>query len=159
MGVHLHSGAQFDDIHRQQTYVTSVWRCACSGDLILSLKDTALAAETCEELFTPHAPHIALALNGVEIISNGSGSHHQLRCSMRTTLQAPVPETMLFCALWVQRRTSADHRSAQAASGRTKTGAGVCRFHGFQIHAFECPPGDMVAPPPTELCFPAAPHN
>ena len=26
-----------------------------------------------------NAPHIELALNGVEIISNGSGSHHQLR--------------------------------------------------------------------------------
>ena len=38
-----------------------------------------LAAETCEELFTPQAPHIGLALAGVEIISNGSGSHHQLR--------------------------------------------------------------------------------
>ena len=25
------------------------------------------------------SPHIALALAGVEIISNGSGSHHQLR--------------------------------------------------------------------------------
>lgn len=50
-----------------------------AGDLILSFRDTALGAETCEELFTPHAPLIALALNGVEIISNGSGSHHQLR--------------------------------------------------------------------------------
>ena len=37
------------------------------------------AAETCEELFTPRSPHIDLALSGVEIISNGSGSHHQLR--------------------------------------------------------------------------------
>ena len=27
---------------------------------------------------TPDAPHIALALNGIEIIANGSGSHHQL---------------------------------------------------------------------------------
>ncbi len=36
-------------------------------------------AETCEELFTPEAPHIQLALAGVEIITNGSGSHHQLR--------------------------------------------------------------------------------
>ena len=35
--------------------------------------------ETCEELFTPNAPHIALSLAGVEIIANGSGSHHQLR--------------------------------------------------------------------------------
>jgi hypothetical protein len=36
-------------------------------------------AETCEELFTPKAPHIDLALAGVEVIANGSGSHHQLR--------------------------------------------------------------------------------
>jgi NAD+ synthase (glutamine-hydrolysing) len=28
------------------------------GDVILSLNDTTLAAETCEELFTPQAPHI-----------------------------------------------------------------------------------------------------
>jgi hypothetical protein len=39
----------------------------------------ACAAETCEELFTPRAPHIDLALAGVEVIANGSGSHHQLR--------------------------------------------------------------------------------
>ena len=35
-------------------------------------------AETCEELFTRRAPHIDLALSGVEVISNGSGSHHQV---------------------------------------------------------------------------------
>lgn len=28
------------------------------GDVILSFNDTSLAAETCEELFTPQAPHI-----------------------------------------------------------------------------------------------------
>lgn len=39
----------------------------------------SLAAETCEELFTPSAPHIGLSLGGVEIMANGSGSHHQLR--------------------------------------------------------------------------------
>ncbi|KAF5843733.1 glutamine-dependent NAD(+) synthetase [Dunaliella salina] len=49
------------------------------GDGVLQCLDTTLAAETCEELFTPQAPHIGLALAGVEIISNGSGSHHQLR--------------------------------------------------------------------------------
>lgn len=27
----------------------------------------------------PLAPHISLAMMGVEIFSNGSGSHHQLR--------------------------------------------------------------------------------
>ena len=31
------------------------------------------------ELFAPDSPHTHLGLDGVEIISNGSGSHHQLR--------------------------------------------------------------------------------
>jgi len=53
----------------------------CSfGNAALQLNDAVLAAETCEELFTPLAPHIALALSGVEIITNGSGSHHQVGC-------------------------------------------------------------------------------
>lgn len=41
--------------------------------------DTAVAAEVCEELFTPIPPHSELALNGVEVFMNASGSHHQLR--------------------------------------------------------------------------------
>ena len=32
-----------------------------------------------KKLFTPDSPHIDLGLNGVEIFSNGSGSHHELR--------------------------------------------------------------------------------
>lgn len=31
------------------------------------------------ELFTPDSPHNRLGLNGVEIFSNSSGSHHSLR--------------------------------------------------------------------------------
>jgi NAD+ synthase (glutamine-hydrolysing) len=46
---------------------------------MLKLRDTVIASETCEELFTPNSPHIALALAGAEIITNGSGSHHNLR--------------------------------------------------------------------------------
>jgi NAD+ synthase (glutamine-hydrolysing) len=38
-----------------------------------------IGCESCEELWTPHATHIILALRGVEIIGNGSGSHHELR--------------------------------------------------------------------------------
>lgn len=49
------------------------------GDACIATRDTVLASETCEELFAPASPHIALGLNGIEIISNGSGSHHQLR--------------------------------------------------------------------------------
>ncbi|KAM3500314.1 hypothetical protein MY10362_006510 [Beauveria mimosiformis] len=49
------------------------------GDVVLSTIDTCLAAETCEELFTPNSPHIEMGLNGVEIFTNSSGSHHSLR--------------------------------------------------------------------------------
>jgi NAD+ synthase (glutamine-hydrolysing) len=41
--------------------------------------DCSVGCETCEELFTPDSPNINLALNGVEIVGNGSGSHHELR--------------------------------------------------------------------------------
>ncbi|XP_059639764.1 glutamine-dependent NAD(+) synthetase [Cornus florida] len=41
--------------------------------------DTAVAAEICEELFSPVPLHAELALNGVEVFMNASGSHHQLR--------------------------------------------------------------------------------
>lgn len=49
------------------------------GQVAVSASDALIAAETCEELWTPDSPHIGQALAGVEIIGNGSGSHHQLR--------------------------------------------------------------------------------
>jgi NAD+ synthase (glutamine-hydrolysing) len=49
------------------------------GIFAISCLDTAVAFETCEELFTPNAPNALFSLDGVEIIANGSGSHHKLR--------------------------------------------------------------------------------
>ncbi|MBE2198067.1 MAG: NAD(+) synthase [Anaerolinea sp.] len=49
------------------------------GDAAVATRDTVLASEMCEELFAPSSPHTYLGLDGVEIISNGSGSHHTLR--------------------------------------------------------------------------------
>jgi len=49
------------------------------GIMALQLNDTVIASETCEELFVPNNPNIAFGLDGVEIIANGSGSHHELR--------------------------------------------------------------------------------
>ncbi|QSZ36450.1 hypothetical protein DSL72_006329 [Monilinia vaccinii-corymbosi] len=49
------------------------------GDAVISTYDSCFAAETCEELFTPRAPHINMSLDGVEIFTNSSGSHHELR--------------------------------------------------------------------------------
>lgn len=49
------------------------------GSGAVSTLDSSCGSETCEELFTPDSPHINLSFAGVEIIGNGSGSHHQLR--------------------------------------------------------------------------------
>ena len=46
---------------------------------IQSNDGVTIGCESCEELWTPNATHISLSLNGVEIIGNGSGSHHELR--------------------------------------------------------------------------------
>jgi NAD+ synthase (glutamine-hydrolysing) len=39
----------------------------------------SIGCESCEELWTPAATHVESCLRGVEIIGNGSGSHHELR--------------------------------------------------------------------------------
>ncbi|KAI8975354.1 hypothetical protein BDF20DRAFT_878131 [Mycotypha africana] len=49
------------------------------GDCVISTLDTCIGCETCEELFTPASPHITMGLDGVEIFTNSSGSHHELR--------------------------------------------------------------------------------
>uniref|UniRef100_A0A2K5WZJ4 Glutamine-dependent NAD(+) synthetase n=1 Tax=Macaca fascicularis TaxID=9541 RepID=A0A2K5WZJ4_MACFA len=49
------------------------------GDAVLATWDTCIGSEICEELWTPHSPHIDMGLDGVEIITNASGSHHVLR--------------------------------------------------------------------------------
>lgn len=46
---------------------------------IIATEETTIASEICEELWAPRSPHTDLYLSGVEIISNGSGSHHELR--------------------------------------------------------------------------------
>ena len=62
------------------------------GDGIISTKDTCFACETCEELFTPAAPHSALGLDGVEIFTNSSGSHFELR-KLKTRIDLIVEAT------------------------------------------------------------------
>ena len=52
------------------------------GDGIISTKDTCFACETCEELFTPTAPHGPMGLDGVEIFTNSSGMITSCRYSL-----------------------------------------------------------------------------
>ncbi|MGH0159732.1 UNVERIFIED_CONTAM: hypothetical protein FKN15_037672 [Acipenser sinensis] len=49
------------------------------GDAVLSTKDTCVGSEMCAELWAPNSPHIDMGLDGVEIFTNSSGSHHEIR--------------------------------------------------------------------------------
>ena len=68
-------------------------RTAPFGTLFLQFSDgITVGCESCEELWTPKATHINLALSGVEIIGNGSGSHHELR-KLETRLELIINAT------------------------------------------------------------------
>ena len=60
------------------------------GDALISTIDSCMGTETCEELFTPRSPGLGMGLDGCEIISNSSGSHHELN----TRIQLIVLETL-----------------------------------------------------------------
>ncbi|XP_038548823.1 glutamine-dependent NAD(+) synthetase-like, partial [Micropterus salmoides] len=49
------------------------------GYCVLSTKDTCIGSEICAELWNPRSPHIQMGLDGVEIFTNSSASHHELR--------------------------------------------------------------------------------
>lgn len=49
------------------------------GDAVVATADTVIGVELCEELWTPQSPHIRMGLDGVEVFTNSSGSHHELR--------------------------------------------------------------------------------
>ena len=49
------------------------------GTGILITEDTSIGFEMCEELFNCNSPHIPMTSQGVEVITNGSASHHMLR--------------------------------------------------------------------------------
>ena len=49
------------------------------GTAVLVTEDTSIGSEICMELFSSNSPHISMTTQGVEIITNASGSHHKLR--------------------------------------------------------------------------------
>jgi NAD+ synthase (glutamine-hydrolysing) len=58
--------------------VTKQSRCPI-GDAVIAALDVTFGIEICEELFAPDSPHVSLYLDGVDVIGNGSASHHELR--------------------------------------------------------------------------------
>ncbi|CAI4213851.1 unnamed protein product [Parascedosporium putredinis] len=70
------------------------------GDMILSTPDTAVACESCEEMFVPLNPSIFTGLNGAEIILNSSASHAELR-KLRTRLELIANSTRKLGGIYV----------------------------------------------------------
>lgn len=66
------------------------------GDGVISTLDTCVGTELCEEMFSVNGPHIDMALDGVEIITNGSASHHQLR-KLNTRVDYVKDATVKVC--------------------------------------------------------------
>ncbi|EGF75828.1 hypothetical protein BATDEDRAFT_31001 [Batrachochytrium dendrobatidis JAM81] len=50
------------------------------------IRCAVIGTEICEELFTPHSPHVQMSLDGVEIFTNGSASHHEF-CKLEQRVQ------------------------------------------------------------------------
>jgi NAD+ synthase (glutamine-hydrolysing) len=50
-----------------------------AGSFLRTNDGVTIGCESCEELWVPNPSHVNLALKGVEVIGNGSGSHHELR--------------------------------------------------------------------------------
>ena len=72
---------------------------------VIRTKETKIAAEVCEELWVPDSPHIAYALEGVEIFANGSGSHHQLRkLDARMNLMSSATTKCGGCYMYANQR-------------------------------------------------------
>ncbi|KAI9829254.1 MAG: hypothetical protein M1819_006434 [Sarea resinae] len=70
------------------------------GDALISTLDTCLGAETCEELFTPNAPHIDMGLDGCEVFTNSSGSHHELR-KLHTRVELIMSATLKSGGIYI----------------------------------------------------------
>lgn len=49
------------------------------GDCVISTPDTCFGSETCEEMWSPNAPHVPMSLDGIEIFCNSSASHFSLQ--------------------------------------------------------------------------------
>ena len=49
------------------------------GIAAIQTRDASLASEICEEVWVPENPHQRFGLQGIDIVSNGSASHHELR--------------------------------------------------------------------------------
>ena len=109
------------------------------GDCVLSTKDTCIGAETCEELFTPNAPHIQYGLNGVEIFTNSSGSHFESR-KQATRISLIVEATRMVGGIYLyanQRGCDGDRLYYDGGAMIIVNGKVLAQASRFSLHDVE----------------------
>ena len=110
------------------------------GVFVVEALDTALSFETCEELFTPKAPHVDLSLDGVELIANGSGSHHQVLFGARARARARVRESPSSSSSASSRVSEPRARGSLTSLLQSHGGKSVCLRVTFQSQIWQaCP--------------------
>ena len=101
----------------------------------LSVDGLKMSVETCEELWSPRSPNVDASLSGVDVIANGSGSHHELR-KLQRRLELVVEATKRSGGIYLY---SNQVRVCVREEGGY--GGGVDRFttsNKYPSHCFNC---------------------
>ncbi|GAA5917535.1 hypothetical protein JCM6882_001721, partial [Rhodosporidiobolus microsporus] len=109
------------------------------GHAVVATQDTCIGVEMCEELFTPAAPHIEMALDGVEIFTNSSGSHHELR-KLRTRIDLIKEATLKSGGLYLyanQQGCDGDRLYYDGCSFITLNGQVIAQGSQFSLNDVE----------------------
>ncbi|GAA5985841.1 hypothetical protein JCM11641_005317 [Rhodosporidiobolus odoratus] len=109
------------------------------GHAVVATQDTCIGVEMCEELFTPAAPHIEMALDGVEIFTNSSGSHHELR-KLRTRIDLIKEATLKSGGLYLyanQQGCDGDRLYYDGCSFITLNGEVIAQGSQFSLNDVE----------------------
>ncbi|GJN90450.1 hypothetical protein Rhopal_003461-T1 [Rhodotorula paludigena] len=109
------------------------------GHAVVATQDTCIGVEMCEELFTPAAPHIDMALDGVEIFTNSSGSHHELR-KLRTRIDLIKEATLKSGGLYLyanQQGCDGDRLYYDGCSFITLNGQVIAQGSQFSLNDVE----------------------
>ncbi|XP_070617816.1 glutamine-dependent NAD(+) synthetase [Erythrolamprus reginae] len=109
------------------------------GDAVLATLDTCIGTEICEELWIPTSPHIEMGIDGVEIFTNSSASHHMLR-KAHTRVELVNSATAKNGGIYVlanQKGCDGDRLYYDGCAMISMNGATVAQGHQFSLDDME----------------------
>uniref|UniRef100_A0A670Y3P8 Glutamine-dependent NAD(+) synthetase n=1 Tax=Pseudonaja textilis TaxID=8673 RepID=A0A670Y3P8_PSETE len=109
------------------------------GDAVLATLDTCIGTEICEELWIPTSPHIEMGIDGVEIFTNSSASHHVLR-KAHTRVELVNSATAKNGGIYIlanQKGCDGDRLYYDGCAMISMNGATVAQGHQFSLDDIE----------------------